>query len=422
MGEDLILVRLDKHVGLKSKYFAVFPFSLLFIFATACVPSPADTPPTLAVLSATPYASLTPIPTPSSTSTPVPPTTTATEIPDVRAIRSVIHAYFDMRYSAFVAMVPLQPEDFSDVVLAQPDAVAFLNAELEKLAIQMKWYELTNLGLVSYEFFFTDEEIVIENSGLAARVVLSENAHYSRQRSPSTITSRFNVRHEILLRKENGVWKIISDQYTDEFWETIRNSGRSPKEILRDLALPTPDDTRLHARIHQLVEQNTPLECKIKNSEGRFFVSGDELFYSYLVVNSTTLDEKLEKNFPNWENFSQSLTFSNAPVPLSVIIVDASIQKEYQLNPAITLVTLGESLDWELPDDGDVATRAKNISKQLHDSFADWYLSKSGEYQNEYPQIESAATYALYQFFQGDEEKLESWCVSIQNLFLETGK
>lgn len=111
---------------------------------------------------------------------------------------------------------------------------------------------------------------------------------------------------------------------------------------------------------------------------------------------------------------------SNAPVPLSVIIIDASIQKEYQISPIVTLVTLGESLDWELPDDGDIETRAKNISKQLHDSFADWYLSESGEYQKEYPQIENAATYALYQFFQGDTKRLKSWCVSIQNLFLDT--
>jgi hypothetical protein len=66
---------------MKSKHFVAFPFLFLLIFATACVPSPVDTLPTLAALSATPYASLAPItpsPMPSSTSTPAPPTVTAT--------------------------------------------------------------------------------------------------------------------------------------------------------------------------------------------------------------------------------------------------------------------------------------------------------------------------------------------------------
>jgi hypothetical protein len=174
-------------------------------------------------------------------------------------------------------------------------------------------------------------------------------------------------------------------------------------------------------RINVFIEQNTPFECEITNTEGSIFMLSDELFYSYLIVNSTNLDEILEKNFPDWKNFSQSVMSSNVPVPLSVIIVDASIQKEYQISPIVTLVTLGESLDWELPYDGDIETRAKNISKQLHNSFADWYLSESGEYQKKYPQIENAATYAIYQFFQGDGERLESWCVSVQKLFLVTG-
>lgn len=66
---------------MKFERFLMFPFFFLPIFAAACVPSPTDAPPTLAALSATPYASLTPIsptPMPSSTSTPVPPTATAT--------------------------------------------------------------------------------------------------------------------------------------------------------------------------------------------------------------------------------------------------------------------------------------------------------------------------------------------------------
>jgi hypothetical protein len=64
---------------MKFKRLLIFPFSLLLIFATTCVPSPADTLPTPAALSATPYASLTPItltPMPSSTSTLAPPAAT----------------------------------------------------------------------------------------------------------------------------------------------------------------------------------------------------------------------------------------------------------------------------------------------------------------------------------------------------------
>lgn len=33
-------------------------------------------------------------------------------------------------------------------------------------------------------------------------------------------------------------------------------------------------------RINVFVEQNTPFECDITNTEGRFFVLSDELFYS----------------------------------------------------------------------------------------------------------------------------------------------
>jgi hypothetical protein len=60
------------------------------------------------------------------------------------------------------------------------------------------------------------------------------------------------------------------------------------------------------------------------------------------------LNQALAVHYSEWANYTQMVPWSTQLVKLGEIIVSASLdfEKDIQVNPAVTLVTLGEGLAW----------------------------------------------------------------------------
>ena len=159
--------------------------------------------------------------------------------------------------------------------------------------------------------------------------------------------------------------------------------------------------------------------CEIANEKGQLYLLSDQEFSDFGTTEGE-LDRVLVTHYPEWANYRQRVSWSTQPVKLGEIIVSASLD-EYlsQINPAVTLVVLGESLDWQLPSTMDFFVRAQEISQVLQQQFDDFH---GGNPQNEslrsqYPEVENSATYALYVYFNHNLDRLQSWCNTYQQLF-----
>ena len=70
-------------------------------------------------------------------------------------LKSVIQAYFEIRYRALSVSQPygFRLDSFGDLVSDRADAKNFLDAELGKLALETKYAELSHSRYVDYKFF-----------------------------------------------------------------------------------------------------------------------------------------------------------------------------------------------------------------------------------------------------------------------------
>lgn len=86
-------------------------------------------------------------------------------------------------------------------------------------------------------------------------------------------------------------------------------------------------------------------------------------------------------------------------------------------NPAIVLVTYGVEYDWELPKYGDLVSRVEQIRDSLYQHESEWFLGEVD--QSLYPPIANGATYALFRFFDGNKNLLETWCRTYLEIYGE---
>jgi len=84
-------------------------------------------------------------------------------------------------------------------------------------------------------------------------------------------------------------------------------------------------------------------------------------------------------------------------------------------NPAVVLVSYGVKYDWELPKYGNLVSRVKQIRDSLYQHEFDWNFGEVD--QSLYPPIANGATYALYRFFDSNQEDLEIWCRTYLDVF-----
>ncbi len=152
---------------------------------------------------------------------------------------------------------------------------------------------------------------------------------------------------------------------------------------------------------------------KISKADGA--VLHDGVFF-HQGPQSAELDSALAEAFPHWSSFRQSLEWRTEPASVGEIIKDASFDLDFDINPAVTLVTVGMLLDWQLPSDGDLYSLAHEVAKELNSLYYDYYFDRGGV-QVKYPEVHNPATYALYAFFNYDQQQLENWSKAYYELF-----
>ena len=162
---------------------------------------------------------------------------------DQEAVKSVIQAYFGIRYSALNASQPhgFRLDGFGDLVSEEPDAKAFLNAELGKLAVETRYAELNGSRYVDYKYFLDFRNFNLDPATQLVTVSLVEGKDFVSENSARgdptkpLVAHMSGLDHTIVLRKEADQWKIVSDSYNDFLWRTLRRTGKSTEEMLNRL-------------------------------------------------------------------------------------------------------------------------------------------------------------------------------------------
>jgi hypothetical protein len=155
-------------------------------------------------------------------------------------LKSVIQSYFEIRYSALSISQPygFQLDGFGDLVSDGPETKAFLDAELGKLAIEIKRAELYHLKYIDYKYFLNFRNMSVDSPTQMATVSVIERNEVIYEISPKDslgkpiVSHMGNLEHVIILRHEQDHWKIVSDNYNDSLWRALRESGKSTEEMI----------------------------------------------------------------------------------------------------------------------------------------------------------------------------------------------
>ncbi|MBL1171703.1 MAG: hypothetical protein HND45_04665 [Chloroflexi bacterium] len=150
-------------------------------------------------------------------------------------LKSAIQSYFEIRYRALSVLYSddFKKNGFGNLISEGADAKTFLSAELGKLAVEIKRAELNHLRYVKYKYSLDIRNIFIDAQTQSATVSLIEEHdvidEISMELSPENpfVSHSYNLEHTILLHKEQGQWKIVSDEYLDYLWRVLRQAGKS---------------------------------------------------------------------------------------------------------------------------------------------------------------------------------------------------
>jgi len=163
-------------------------------------------------------------------------------------------------------------------------------------------------------------------------------------------------------------------------------------------------------------EPVTPPGCMIVNEDGKLYVLSDDVFFAFGPA-SEEIDQALADNYPEWANYEQNVSWDTEPAKLGEIVREASFQEKFALNSEVTLVTLGESLHWQLPSDSDLFLQSLTIGERLVRLWDEYSHPDNESIRSSYPEVTNGATYALYAFFNYDKERLKAWCDAYHMLF-----
>ena len=157
-------------------------------------------------------------------------------ITDTNQIQETIQAYFDLRYRSHNT---LQLEDFSPLV-DNNYGDAFLQSETDKLSIELRHAQIYQLRYVEYNFSLDFTEISIDTTTQTATASVIEGHDVvfeivAKITGETIYSSMRNQEHVITLRKVDGVWKIVFDDYEDYLWRFLNATGISMDEFLSSM-------------------------------------------------------------------------------------------------------------------------------------------------------------------------------------------
>lgn len=137
---------------------------------------------------------------------------------EIAAIKETIEAYFEHRYYAHQT---LQLESFESLIGETAEAQAFLQVESGKLMFEIQHLKHSQLRYIDHNFFLDYLDVLMDGTGNLAVVSLLEGHDVVFEISEKSgllnppLSKMRNLHHLITLRKEKGIWKIITDQYED---------------------------------------------------------------------------------------------------------------------------------------------------------------------------------------------------------------
>lgn len=129
------------------------------------------------------------------------------------------------------------------------------------------------------------------------------------------------------------------------------------------------------------------------------------------------LQQALNEHHPQWADFTW-LDSDGELHSLAEYVWDVSHAQFINVNPKVLLVTSGVHFDWEVPADEDLRDSIGSVGVQLNDHYRDYFQNE--DRQSEYSEVEDAANYALYAFFNYDRGSLQLWCETYIRLFDES--
>ncbi len=217
---------------------------------------------------------------------------------DHQAIKTVIAAYFDKTYSMNNSF---QVDGFDDTVSTSDEASGFLKTELRKRAVEIVWARTNFLRYASYKFTLDYSEIVVFEAGQRARANFTEEHGIVYELSiPSGRESHMSgVRHIMILKKEEGGWKIIYDVHDDQSHRSLYAPTPFPQDVLAGLD-------------KQLIGMSQGQGGPALPGEGKLFIPSDPAQLEEWEEYESALAEKLMPQYPRdkvkceWELMEKS--------------------------------------------------------------------------------------------------------------------
>jgi len=151
-------------------------------------------------------------------------------------ITNTVQAKFYMRYRSFSK---LEMESFEGLIDESSKGYSFKSSEFEKMEIELSHARYYHLRYLRYEYFLDFKDILIDSFDEVAIlfVVEGHDVEFEISREVSKvepiISKMRNLQHSIVLRKENGTWKIVSDTYEDYLWRLLKTTGLSKKDLIQ---------------------------------------------------------------------------------------------------------------------------------------------------------------------------------------------
>jgi len=154
------------------------------------------------------------------------------ETPDEQAIRASVEAYINLKY---VGLKTLALQDYNKVAMPTPEAKVFFQAELDKQAIEIHHASRYQLQYVRYQYFLDFKDIIINATTSTAKVSMTEGHNVIFKVSNPVVSSMRNLKHTIVLGKQDGNWLIISDSYTDYLQRVLNITHADKDSMIRQI-------------------------------------------------------------------------------------------------------------------------------------------------------------------------------------------
>lgn len=179
-----------------------------------------------------------------------------------------------------------------------------------------------------------------------------------------------------------------------------------------------PTNTATHTNTPTATpEPGIAVGCQLIGADKKLFVISYKEFYA-IGPGAKKLDQILSDHFPKWARYRQAVSWSTTPEKLGEIINSGSTNvTSWGVNSSVALVTLGEIYRWEIPEGKDLFSVTEELSQELFYLAWDWANPENQQLRDRYPYVSNEATYAVYAFFDYDQEKLQSWCEVYLRLF-----